>query len=229
MSILNDSEHRPASWRRLVMVSYSALLLLMAGAIVAQEQHTSGASASAGSEPAQKLPHVEHPAPVLANSRGLYGLEHSHIFTANIDRCIRFYVDLLGFTQATPVHDMPSSPRMDNLLGFKNVHYRQVLLNMPGGPSYGTHVPQIEVWEITGTPLDTTLSAHPTGNFQGKGYNAYRVKDLGGIIARLKVADVKFVSEPNINAEHGVPGAVYIIDPDGQLIEMDNYFGEDSK
>ena len=199
--------------------------LLIALAANAQAPGPSAAAA----EPPPNLPHVEHPAPVEANSAGFYGLEHTHIFTGDINKCIHFYVDLLGFTQATPVHDMPNNPRMDNLLGFKNVHYKQVMLNMPGGPSYGTHVPQIEVWEITGVPLDKTLASNPTLNLQGKGYNAYRVKNLGEIITRLTAAGVKFVSAPNINPQYKVPGAVYMIDPDGQLIEMDNYFGADSK
>ena len=61
---------------------------------------------------------------------------------------MHFYVDVLGFTQASPVRDMPTNPRMDQLLGFKSAHYKVTLLNMPGGPSYGTHVPQIEIWEV---------------------------------------------------------------------------------
>lgn len=223
-----------AGWRVLAgLAGASALALTVPTGSLAQTANAPAAkpAAAASAEPPPNLPAVDHPAPVMANSGGFYGLEHTHIFTADIQKCIHFYVDLLGFTQATSVHDTPVNPRMDNLLGFKNAHYKQVLLNMPGGPTYGTHVPQIEVWEVSGAayPLDKTVSSNPTGNFQGKGYNAYRVKNLGAIITRLKAAGVKFVSEPNINPVHGVPGAVYMIDPDGQLIEMDNYFGEDSK
>jgi catechol 2,3-dioxygenase-like lactoylglutathione lyase family enzyme len=205
-----------------------ALTLALTGSALADPVPVPGAAP--GMLP-QNLPQVDHPAPVMANSAGFYGLEHTHIFTADIDRCIHFYVDLLGFTQATKVNDTPVNPRMDNLLGFKNAHYKQMLLNMPGGPTYGTHVPQIEVWQVSvdGEKLDKTLYDHPTGNLQGKGYNAYRVKNLGEVIKRLKAAGVKFVSEPNINAATGLPGAVYMIDPDGQLIEMDNWFGQDSK
>ncbi len=208
----------------------AALALVLSAGALAQTANAPAGKAPAA-EPPPNLPVVEHPAPVMANSAGFYALEHTHIFTADIEKCIHFYVDLLGFTQATPIHDTPVNPRMDNLLGFKNAHYKQVLLNMPGGPSYGTHVPQIEVWQVSGDtyPLDESLARNPTANLRGKGYNAYRVKNLGAIITRLKAAGVKFVSEPNINAQHNVPGAVYMIDPDGQLIEMDNYFGEDSK
>jgi catechol 2,3-dioxygenase-like lactoylglutathione lyase family enzyme len=198
--------------------------------------HPAGATAASAAAPAnpyggagQNLPHVDHPAPVQANSKGFYGLEHTHIFSADINRSIHFYVDLLGFTQATQVEDTPVNPRMDNLLGLKNAHYKMALLNMPGGPSYGTHVPQIEIWEITGVPLDKGIYNNPVGNFQGKGYNAYRVKNLAEIITRLKAQGVKFVSEPNLNPVYHLPGAVYMVDPDGQVIELNNYWGQDSK
>ena len=56
------------------------------------------------------------------------------------------------------------------------------MLAMPGGASYGRHVPGIEIWEVRGVPLDKTLYNNPAMNLQGKGYNAYRVKDLAGLI-----------------------------------------------
>jgi len=174
--------------------------------------------------PPQNLPHVEHPAPMEASSGGVYGLEHTHILTGDIERSVHFYVDVLGFTQASPVRDMPTNPRMDQLLGFKNAHYKVTLLNMPGGPSYGTHVPQIEIWEVhDANPLDKSIYEKPTGNFQGKGYNAYRVKDLASILPKLKAAGIRFVSDPVLR--DGAPAAIYVVDPDGQLIELDNWFG----
>lgn len=111
---------------------------------------------------------------------------------------------------------------MDQLLGFKNAHYKHALLNMPGGPTIGAHVPWIEIWEVTGTPLDKSTSKHPTGNIQGKGYNAYRVTDLAGLLVKLKAAGIEFVNTPLLD-DNGKPESIYVVDPDGQLIELNQY------
>jgi len=138
-------------------------------------------------------------------------------------KCLEFYTKILGFTQVAPVRDMSDNKPMQEMLGVPNAHFRQAMLNIPGGPSYGTHVPMIEIWEITkSTPLDKTLVANPAANLQGKGYNAYRVTDLNAIVARLKAAGVKFVSKTIWN---GTQGGIYAIDPDGQIVELDQYEG----
>jgi catechol 2,3-dioxygenase-like lactoylglutathione lyase family enzyme len=203
------------------------VLVALSGATGATAQTTTNTYVPG---PPQNLPHVEHPAPMEASPGGVYGLEHTHILTGDIERSVHFYVDVLGFTQASPVRDMPTNPRMDQLLGFKSAHYKVTLLNMPGGPSYGTHVPQIEIWEVHDANsldkadlLDKSIYDKPTGNFQGKGYNAYRVKDLASILPKLKAAGIRFVSDPVLR--DGVPAAIYVVDPDGQLIELDNWFG----
>jgi hypothetical protein len=66
------------------------------------------------------------------------------------------------------------------------------------------------------------LVANPAANLQGKGYNAYRVTDLNAIVARLQAAGVKFVSKTIWN---GTQGGIYAIDPDGQIVELDQYEG----
>jgi catechol 2,3-dioxygenase-like lactoylglutathione lyase family enzyme len=169
------------------------------------------------------VPHVDHPAPLTPSPAGVLGLDHTHILTGDIRRCMHFYVDLLGFTVAGDVIDRPSNPPMDQLLGFKNAHYKHALLNMPGGPTVGSHVPWIEIWEVTGenAPLDKAIYNHPTGNFQGKGYNAYRVTDLAALLDKLQAAGVPFVNTPL--TRNGKPTGIYVVDPDGQLIELNQY------
>lgn len=218
MHALKITDWRVAATRAFHSMLGMSVALAIATSATAQTTNTYVAG------PPQNLPHVDHPAPMVASSGGIYGLEHTHILTADIERSVHFYVDVLGFTQASPVRDMPSNPRMDQLLGFKNAHYKVTLLNMPGGPSYGTHVPQIEIWEVhDANPIDPSIYEKPTGNFRGKGYNAYRVKDLGSLLPKLKAAGIRFVAEPVLR--DGVPAAIYVIDPDGQLIELDNWFG----
>ncbi|HWJ69083.1 MAG TPA: VOC family protein [Sphingobium sp.] len=200
---------RPSRLRHAAGLSIAALILGMPAAALAQPPVK------------RNLPKVEHPAPIVPNSVGIFGLEHTHIITADIDRCIEFYTKILGFTLVAPVRDMPDNKLMQEMLGVPNAHFRQAMLNIPGGPSYGTHVPMIEIWEITNsTPLDKTLVNNPAANLQGKGYNAYRVTDLNALVARLTAAGVKFVSKTIWN---GTQGGIYAIDPDGQIVELDQY------
>jgi catechol 2,3-dioxygenase-like lactoylglutathione lyase family enzyme len=174
------------------------------------------------------LPVVKHPLPLETNSVGIYGLEHTHVITGNIERAVHFYVDLLGFHQVTPIRDLGKDGPMNEMLGFGGkASFRTVMLAQPGGASYGQHVPGIEMWEISGVPLDKTLYNNPAMNLQGKGYNAYRVKDLKSLVAKLQAAGIKTVSK-QVYLTPEISG-IYTIDPDGQIVELDQFpkpFGE---
>jgi hypothetical protein len=99
---------------------------------------------------------------------------------------------------------------------------------MPGGASYGKHVPGIEIWEVTGVPLDRSLCENPALNLQGKGYNAYRVQDLKGLLVKLQAAGVKTISK-QVFLTPEISG-IYALDPDCQIVELDQFpkpFGEE--
>ncbi len=172
-------------------------------------------------QPWYNLPKVEQPVPVQPNAAGVYGLEHTHVITANIEKSMHFYVDLLGFNQVMSIQniyeDPPMNARMNTLLGFKGARFKHAMVTMPGGASYGTHVPQIEFWEVLDVPIDETLNKNPTGYLRGKGYNAYMVTDLRAILAKMKAENVRFVSEM-LTSPRGA--SIYVVDPDGQIIEL---------
>ncbi|MCK5749087.1 MAG: VOC family protein, partial [Oricola sp.] len=108
------------------------------------------------------LPEVKDPAPIKPNKAGVYGLEHTHLFVADMEKSLHFYVDILGFEQVMKIQDIAQDPpmneRMNVLLGQPGATYRHAIVTMPGGPSYGAHIPQIEFWEIKGVPLDETIN-----------------------------------------------------------------------
>jgi len=116
--------------------------------------------------------------------------------------------------------DPPVNTAMNKLLGLKGATFRHAIVEMPGGASYGTHVPQIEFWEVHGVPLDETLYNNPTDNLRGKGYNSYLVKNIDVLLARLKAAGIKFVSDKLSDDDGTGNGGVYVVDPDGQIIEL---------
>ncbi|PQA87000.1 VOC family protein [Hyphococcus luteus] len=213
--------------RQACLAGATALLAVTACAAESQDEKTP-TSREDRAPVEYNLPEVKHPLPLETNEMGVYGLEHSHVITGDIEKCIEFYVDLLGFHLVTDVRDIGKDELMNEMLGFGGkASFRTAMLAMPGGASYGRHVPGIELWEISGVPLDKTLKNNPAMNLQGKGYNAYRVKDLAGLIEKMKAKGVKFVSKQVfINDE--ISG-VYAIDPDGQIVELDQFpkpFGE---
>lgn len=174
------------------------------------------------------LPVVKHPLPLETNSVGIFGLEHTHVITGDIERAVHFYVDLLGFQQVTPIRDIGNDAPMNEMLGFGGkASFRTVMLAQPGGASYGQHVPGIEMWEVRGVPLDTRLCDNPALNLRGKGYNAYRVKDLKGLLEKLTAAGVKTISK-QVYLTPEISG-IYAVDPDCQIVELDQFpkpFGE---
>ncbi len=175
-------------------------------------------------------PKTENPVPARPSSAGVLGLEHTHVITKDLEKSLHFYVDLLGFKQVMAIQDISKDPPMNELmnklLGLKGATYRHAIVEMPGGASYGTHVPQIEFWEIHDVPIDESLYNDPTKFLRGKGYNSYVVSDIDTLLARLKAEGIRFVSEKLSDGDGTGNGGVYIIDPDGQIIELNQESAE---
>jgi len=218
---------RRAAWHGMILLTALSTGAAVQGAGQEQSGGTAGAPPAGSSYhlPHFNVPTVDHPATLAPSPAGVLGLDHTHIFTGDIAKCRHFYVDLLGFTVAHEITDRAENPAMDQLLGLKTGQYKHLLLNMPGGPTIGSHVPWIEVWEMTGTPLDKSIYRNPTGNFEGKGYNAYRVTDLAGLLVKLKAAGIQFINTPLL-ADDGKPDSIYVVDPDGQVIELNQYHAD---
>ncbi|WP_165793696.1 VOC family protein [Hyphococcus luteus] len=214
-----------------------ALAVLTQGAAVAEDKGAAAADSGLYPTPLEygpptgmawfNRPKVDDPEPIKPNKAGVYGLEHTHLFVADMEKSLHFYVDILGFEQVMKIQDISEDPpmndRMNVLLGQPGAQYRHAIVTMPGGPSYGTHVPQIEFWEIKGVPLDETINENPTANIRGKGYNAYMVTDLDAILAKMKKAGIRFVSEPLVSPRGK---SIYVVDPDGQVIELNERYSD---
>jgi catechol 2,3-dioxygenase-like lactoylglutathione lyase family enzyme len=196
-----------------------AIACIVTGSAVCAQ--TTAGAAIHPTEEGYTLPPVRHALPLEANKAGVFGLDHTHIWTADLDRSIKFYTELLGFTVMQPIQDIGQDEWMQKMLGVPGASFRVAMLNIPGGPSYSIHVPTIEIWEVKGIPLDTSLKDNPTKNLQGKGYNSYRVTNLGAIMARLEAAGVEVIGAPIWPSPS--MGGVYIVDPDGQLVELDEF------
>jgi len=206
-----------------LLVTFAGLCLASAACAESAPPASAGAPQPSGDTPLvwHEPPAVEHPVPIKPTEAGFIALDHTHLITADIERAMDFYVNVLGFSVALEIHDRPRSASLDQLLGFQGASYRHAMVNLPGGPSYDTHTPWIEIWEVKNVPLDTSLNENPTKNLQGKGYNAYRVTDLEAVLKRLKEHGIRFVSEPL--SRDGKPTSIYVVDPDGQILELNQY------
>jgi catechol 2,3-dioxygenase-like lactoylglutathione lyase family enzyme len=178
------------------------------------------AAALATPAAAQTAPPPLQRAPAVPNAAGVYALQHTHVVSADIDKTIHFYVDLLGFTVARPKRLIGKSEMLDNLFGLKGVEYEQAMLTMSGQPVYALHAIEIEIWGFKNIPNDQTLYNAPSTPMRGKGYNSYIVKDLEALLERLKADGVRVVSTGGIQRSPGLGRSVYVADPDGQVVEL---------
>lgn len=74
--------------------------------------------------------------------------------------------------------------------------------------------------------MDNSLYEDPTKFLRGKGYNSYVVSDIDTLLARLKAEGIRFVSEKLSDNDGTGNGGVYVIDPDGQIIELNQETAE---
>jgi catechol 2,3-dioxygenase-like lactoylglutathione lyase family enzyme len=142
----------------------------------------------------------------------IIGADHTSFTVSNMERSLAFYRDLLGFEM---IHERPEVTN----------HYFRAIVGIPDALVHAAYM------RIPGTAhcLELFEYKHPRGvpltlmpNYPGCSHLAYYVDDLRALYARLKAANVTFISEP-IYLDEGpnIGGwALYMRDPDGVVIEL---------
>ena len=138
---------------------------------------------------------------------------HHHTFTvSDMDRSLRFYCDLLGFT-LTYDKLRENLPAYDQVMDLKDVKVRVALLEDPAGETVVAllqfHHPQ--------------PSKRPMSNlFVGSTALAVECDDIDADYRRLKAAGVRFTCEPVDIIRDGKLAArlAYGFDPDDIVIEL---------
>src|SRR5215212_337424 len=117
---------------------------------------------------------------------GIIGTDHTSYTVSDLTRTLAFYRDLLGFEvvweRAEIVHNYWRA-----VVGFPDAIARDAMLRVPGSDY---QIELIEYKHPRGVPQNLTP------NNPGSSHVSYLVDDLQSFFARLKEANVQFISEP---------------------------------
>ena len=138
----------------------------------------------------------------------LQRLTHIGLCVSDLERSLRFYRDLLGFEYE---HDLEvGGEPTDTLLRLKDVQLEAVYLARDGV--------RIELLRFT-SPAAPPRRARVM-NEHGLTHLSFRVADLEATLAALRAAGERVFEETVIRFPEFQSAACFIVDPDGQLIEL---------
>ena len=138
----------------------------------------------------------------------LLRLTHIGICVADLERSLRFYRDLLGFSleHEPEVAGEPS----DTLLRLRGVQLKAVYLTRDGV--------RLELLWFTSPPAPPPRAR--AMHEHGLTHLSFRVADLDATLAALRAAGERVVEETVIRFPEFGAAACMIVDPDGQVIEL---------
>jgi len=138
----------------------------------------------------------------------ILGIGHIGISTADTQRLVRFYVDLLGGEVVGEIDWNPGT-KVDKVIGIPNSAAHGTLVRLPGNAF-------IEIFEYRAPLGKPKPQDYPVSDL-GIPYFSLLVDDIAGEYARLKAAGVPFTTEPQdfVSAK-----CTYCRDPDGNIIEL---------
>jgi catechol 2,3-dioxygenase-like lactoylglutathione lyase family enzyme len=135
-------------------------------------------------------------------------LTHVGICVADMERALRFYRDLLGFRPEHALH-VEGEPS-DTLLRLRGVVLDAVYLERDGV--------RIELLRFASPPAPPPR-ARPMHE-RGLTHLSFRVADLDVTLAALRAAGERVLDETVIRMPEYRAAACFVVDPDGQLIEL---------
>jgi catechol 2,3-dioxygenase-like lactoylglutathione lyase family enzyme len=140
--------------------------------------------------------------------RPLQRLTHVGICVSDLERSLRFYRDLLGFVweHELQVEGEPT----DTLLRLKGTKLHAVYLARDGV--------RIELLRFASPPAPTRPE-RPMHQ-HGLTHLSFRVADLDAVLDGLRAAGERILDETVIRFPEWQSAAAFIVDPDGQLIEL---------
>ncbi|HUE31021.1 MAG TPA: VOC family protein [Verrucomicrobiae bacterium] len=138
----------------------------------------------------------------------LQRLTHVGICVSDMERSLRFYRDCLGFCHE---HELRvAGEPSDTLLRLRGVNLHAVYLARDGV--------RIELLAFASPPAPPTRP-RPM-NEHGLTHLSFRVADLNAALAAFRAAGERVLEETVIRLPEFHSAACFIVDPDGQLIEL---------
>jgi len=154
------------------------------------------------------------------NEMMLSCIDHVNIVVNDLEGMLSFYRDVLGFPVTRRV--VISGEWLERLVGLNDVRAEVVYLSPPSGPA-------IELIKYF-TPQAERPAGLELSNTPGLRHVAFQVEDLDRVVAHLKSAGVRLLSDIQCVPESQVSfsgGArkrlVYFADPEGNLLELCEY------
>jgi glyoxylase I family protein len=135
-------------------------------------------------------------------------LTHVGICVSDLERSLRFYRDLLGFSYQ---HDLEvEGEPSETLLRLPGVKLKAVYLERDGV--------RIELLRFASPPAPAPRPR--TMHEHGLTHLSFRVADLDATLAALRAAGERVVDDTVIRIPEFQAAACFVADPDGQLIEL---------
>ena len=147
-------------------------------------------------------------------------IDHINIVVADVGRSVKFYTEVLGFTQTREA--CLEGGWIERIVGLRGVKARVAYVVAPGGE------PRIELLCYE-SPPGATVAENSRANTVGLRHIALRVDDMAVTVARLRAAGVTLFSEPVrvpggvVRHDAGEKTLVYFLDPDGVIVELAEY------
>jgi catechol 2,3-dioxygenase-like lactoylglutathione lyase family enzyme len=135
-------------------------------------------------------------------------LAHVGICVSELERSLRFYRDLLGFSLEHEL-EVGGEPT-DTLLRLRGTKLRALYLSRDGV--------RIELLHFASPPAPPVRER--VMNEHGLTHLSFRVADLDAMLAALRAAGVRVLEDTVLRFPEFRSAACFIADPDGQLIEL---------
>ena len=135
-------------------------------------------------------------------------ITHVGIGVSNLERSLRFYRDLLGFTWEHEL-EVEGEPT-DTLLRLRGTKLRAEYLTRDGV--------RIELLHFASPPAPPRPE-RPMNQY-GLTHLSFRVTDMDAVLDAIRAAGEKVLEETVVRFPEWQSGACMIVDPDGQLIEL---------
>ena len=136
------------------------------------------------------------------------GIHHTAISTANLERLVRFYRDVLGFQEIFASQWKQGAEQADNITGLKNSAARLVMLKAGNAC--------LEIFEYSSPEARPNDPNRPACD-HGITHLCLDVRDINAEYQRLKAAGMTFHCPPQ---NMGGVTATYGRDPDGNIVEL---------
>lgn len=141
----------------------------------------------------------------------IHGIHHAALATADPDRLLAFYTDLIGFSVVASGRWEQGNAALDAMTALKDCSADYYVLNLGG--SY------LELFRYIHPETLPAAGGRPVSK-QGITHFCLQITDMEAEFARLSAAGMEFHAPPAPFCETMRHRAVYGRDPDGNVIEL---------